>query len=148
MEDQGQGHAAAHTVEAYVLTAEELERVLRHERALSDRSGEPFALLRFELGPHPDRARVAALLAAAMQRVRATDVFGWLQGGELGVLLRYTSVEDALRVAQAIRTLAAAATGEFPCTVHGHPPFRRGESRAPASPSSLTLHVAGQPDPA
>lgn len=124
-----------------MLPAEELERVLRHERAVSDRSGEPFALLRFEVGPSPERARVAALLAAALQRVRATDVLGWLSGGEFAVLLRYTSVADALRVAQAIRTLAATVPGEFPCTVHGHPPFRRGESRAPVLPS-LTLHVA------
>jgi len=146
MDDQGQERAAAHTVEAYVLPVEELERVLRHERALSDRSGEPLALLRFELGPRPEPFRVAALTAAALQRVRATDVLGWLAGGELAVLLRYTSVEDALRVARAIRTLAAAGSGEFPCTVHGHPPFRRGESRAPVLPS-LTLHAAGQPDP-
>lgn len=147
MDDQGQGSAAAHTEGAYVLPDREFERVLRHERALSDRSGEPFALLRFELGARPERARVAALMAAAMARVRATDVLGWLAAGEFAVLLRYTSVEDALGVARAIRTRAESAPGEFPCTVHGHPPFRRGESRAPAPPA-LTLHVAGQSDPA
>lgn len=128
-----------------MLPAEDLQRILARERALSDRSGEPFALLRFELGPHPARDSGARLLAAVHQRVRATDVLGWLGEGEFVVLLRYASVEDALRVAGSIRALAAAAPGEFPCTVHGHPPFTRGESRA-SVPSSPSLHVAGQPD--
>jgi len=146
MHDQGNTGAAAQTQGVYVLTPAELERVLTHERALSDRSSEPFALLRFEFDAQPARERIDTLIAAATQRVRATDVLGWRAPNEFAVLLRYTSVEDALRVAQSIRTLAGAVPGEFRCTVHGHPPFQRGESRAPASPT-LSLHVAGQPDP-
>lgn len=145
MDDQGNGRAAAHSEAAYLLPAPAFERVLTHERALSDRSGEPFAVLRFEVAAGA-RARVETLIAAATQRVRATDVLGWLASGEFVVLLRYASVEDALRVGRSIRTLAEAAPGEFTCSVHGHPPFHRGESRTPAAPS-LTLHVAGQPEP-
>ena len=114
----------------FVLAPDELRAVLEHERALSDRSGEPFALLTFELGESSVLVLAERALAAITKRVRATDVLGWLSRNQLAVLLRYASVEDALRVGHEIRAQAAAASGELLCTVHGHPPFRRGEARS------------------
>ena len=74
------------------------------------------------------------------------DVRGWLSEHELGVLLRYARVEDALRVAHEVRARAQAAEGELSCTVHGHPPVPLRSSRAPRPAPLLNHHVASQSD--
>jgi hypothetical protein len=138
--DDGQGH-----VPEYLLGEEAFRELVAHERACSDRSGAPFAVLAFDVGP---RARQGdELVAAIVARVRVTDALGWLEDGRLGVLLRYATVEDALRVADEVRARAGAEPGIATCTVHGYPPFERGVARAPESLPPLARglpHALGQ----
>jgi GGDEF domain-containing protein len=128
----------------FLLAASEFQRALEQERALSDRSGEPFALLVFELrGLAPARAQ--ACLGVIARRVRATDILGHLGEQQVGVLLRYARVEDALRVAHEVRALARAERDELVCSVHGHPPFP-GTARATPATAVQSHHVELQPD--
>lgn len=137
------GHTNSGTssgAEEFLLTAAEFRGALARERELSDRSGEPFALLVLELRGLA-HAHVAAAIGAISRRVRATDVLGWIDEHRLGLLLRYASVEDALRVANDVRARAGAGPGELSCTVHGHPPLVRGTTRAAQPSEALSNHV-------
>jgi hypothetical protein len=133
----------------FVLRPAAFRALLERERALSDRSGEPFAVLVFA-GQGPEAGvDMRPLVAAASTRVRATDAVGWLSSSEFGVLLRDSSVADAMGVAQEIRAQAAAADGRWPCIVHGHPPFELGprRGREPEPTTRESPHALGQPDP-
>jgi len=93
--------------------------VLRRERACSDRSHLPFAVLAFRAGAVPDEE----LRDVIVTRIRETDTVGWLENDELGVLLRHASVSDAVHVAEEIRERVTGADGPPRCTVYGYPPF-------------------------
>lgn len=132
----------------YLLDEEAFRELIAHERACSERSGAPFAVLAFDLAR--ERAAESALVGAIIARVRVTDALGWLEDGRLGVLLRYASVADALRIAHQVRARAGVAEGAAPCTVHGYPPFERGAVQGAELVPPLTRgssHALGQHDP-
>jgi len=124
---EGPGRTGRDHAPEYLLEAGAFRDLLAHERACSDRSGAPFSVLAFE--SQRESSAENALVAAIVARVRATDALGWLEDGRLGVLLRYASVTDALRVAHQVRQRAGAPEGVAACTVHGYPPFERGTPR-------------------
>ncbi|HEX6882614.1 MAG TPA: hypothetical protein VF530_04480 [Planctomycetota bacterium] len=136
---EGSGAAGRDHAPEYLLEAGAFRELLAHERACSERSGAPFSVLAFEAGREPGAEN--ALVAAIVARVRATDALGWLEDGRLGVLLRYASVTDALRVAHQVRQRAGAPEGAAVCTVHGYPPFERGSLRE-SVPVSPVIHEA------
>ena len=76
-----------------------LERV-RLECARSDRSGQELSLVVLRL---PEGAALRAARVAG-ERIRETDELGWLDGGELGVLLTDTPAAGARIVAEALTT--------------------------------------------
>lgn len=122
-----------------VLTPEEFRAVLLRERALSDRSGLPFAVLAFGVGREDEAAARERLLDALAGRLRETDLLGWLEG-ELAALLRYASVAEALRVAVEVRALLAPDAP--PCRAFGHPPFEFERSvAAPPARAEPALQV-------
>lgn len=144
---EGIGAAGRDHAPDYLLEAESFRELLAHERACSDRSGAPFAVLAFEAGGEAGAEH--ALVAAIVARVRATDALGWLEDGRLGVLLRYATVADALRVAHQVRQRAGLREGAGVCTVHGYPPFERGSVRASELVPPLTRespHAFDQPE--
>jgi hypothetical protein len=94
---------------------------LEVERA--SRLGRPFAVIALGRGGHVDRSELSRLAAPLQARLRATDTLGWLGPHELGLLLRYTSSEDAVGVAEEICVLLdARGAPALHCTVFAFPP--------------------------
>jgi hypothetical protein len=102
-----------------VLASVDLRAVLQRERALADRAESGFAVLVFHSNGET-KLPASALLQELAQRVRKTDVVGWLDEN-LCVLLRFASVADAIQLANEIHARLGASAAA--CTVYGHPPF-------------------------
>jgi lipopolysaccharide/colanic/teichoic acid biosynthesis glycosyltransferase len=76
--------------------AKEFQAILRHERARADRSDGHFALIAMRLSAHPEeKHELPRLVQALSQRIRVTDVLGWLDDQTLSVLLPGTDPEGA-----------------------------------------------------
>jgi lipopolysaccharide/colanic/teichoic acid biosynthesis glycosyltransferase len=96
-----------------VWDATDFRRLLDHERARSDRSGQSFAVIAFTLRDQDgayELRRTAELLAV---RLRAIDELGWFDENRLGVLLPYSTPDSAWK-------LADDFTAEYPLS--GTPP--------------------------
>ena len=75
---------------------ERFHALVHRERARSDRSGNPFALVTFRLPRHAaSRKAVLRLARTALRRSRVTDDVGWFDKSVVGALLPETSAEGA-----------------------------------------------------
>lgn len=89
-------------------------RVLRRERARTDRNGDPFAMIAFTPREADDAQQTLVRLAKTLKRrLRFTDEIGWLESGKIGAVLPSTPAGGAWKVADDV-CLA------FP--PHCHPP--------------------------
>jgi lipopolysaccharide/colanic/teichoic acid biosynthesis glycosyltransferase len=76
--------------------AKEFQGILRRERARADRAGDHFALIAIGLSAHPEeKHELPRLVQALRQRIRVTDVLGWLDDQTLSILLPGTDLEGA-----------------------------------------------------
>lgn len=120
-----------------VLDEEAFRAILRRERALAERAALSFAVLAFPLTPERGPIERDALVDGIFRRIRSTDVVGMLSDEDLGVLLRYASVADALRLAAEL--CGSLGKDELPCTAYGFPPFEldfRSPLRAREEPAA------------
>ena len=128
-----------------VLDAEGFRSVLRRERALAERARLAFTVLVFELEPTSKAVTPGRLLEVLNARVRTTDVLGMRARGGLQVLLRYTSVADAVQVAaQVCGELGEQAVR---CTAYGYPPFDFGSRSTDAVRVPAALPSAASASP-
>jgi lipopolysaccharide/colanic/teichoic acid biosynthesis glycosyltransferase len=105
--------ASGKDVLASLLSPDQFRNLLGRERARSDRTGEPFALLTLGLAPTPDPSATACRLVKVLQkRLRVSDVAGWLDG-QVCVLLPDTGAEGAWTLADAV--CKRIANGLPPC---------------------------------
>src|SRR4051794_36898922 len=82
-------------------SAENFSRVLEIERHRADRTNLVFSLLMFATrGGRSDEATCAALAAILRQRLRLTDVVGWLDDARIGVIFPDTMPSGAWTVAE------------------------------------------------
>jgi lipopolysaccharide/colanic/teichoic acid biosynthesis glycosyltransferase len=97
-------------------------QILDHERARTDRSGQPFTVVviqgRDASNPKGALESVAEFLAT---RLRNIDEFGWMPGGRLAALLPYTSVEGAWKVADDIVSSGDPDSAPPLCEVFEYP---------------------------
>ena len=86
-----------------ICSEEHFQRILRRERARSDRYGSPFSMLVFDLcycAPiASDRARFIQKL---VERIRPTDEIGWFRPGDIGIILPNTLPSGALKLSEDI----------------------------------------------
>jgi lipopolysaccharide/colanic/teichoic acid biosynthesis glycosyltransferase len=74
--------------------------IVNRERHRSDRNRHAFSLVVFNLGPQPCRGKTADRMSAVLaQTVRCTDEVGWVDAGDIGVMLPETQPRGAWRFA-------------------------------------------------
>ena len=121
---------------------DKLRDILRREQLRSDRSGQPFSLVTFELQEEADLARKVSYSEEVFaSRLRVTDEAGMLGNRKIGLVLPYTSAPDAWRVADELRSLMSARIPRLTCEVFEYPAWpspKRGE-RVAASPLSSPM---------
>lgn len=88
--------AGIHSVEVF-------KAFLDHERAVAERQDRCMCVVAFDLGGQANRPVVAQRLGAVCaERLRTTDVTGWLDDTTVGVMMPFTRSTDAGRVADSI----------------------------------------------
>ena len=105
-----------------ILPDSEFRRILEYERALSDRHERRFSLLVFSAGANTNTAGFnRSLIGLLKDRLRMTDVVGWVEGGRIGVILPYSAQAGAQVVADDVCTDLLALGMPPRCEVHTYP---------------------------
>ena len=82
----------------------DMQHVLRRERNRADRNEHEFSMLLFTLrASSHDTPLQTRFLHFLGKRLRSIDEVGWFETDQIGVILPYTSAENALIVAEGIR---------------------------------------------
>ena len=101
-----------------LMPSEAFLRALAREAGRSERTGDPFSVIRL------DRRKATAedfeaVRAFCAQRLRITDEAGWLEEDRsIGILLPGTSLDDARTVARALHKMLGDRSDRFQCTLY------------------------------
>jgi PleD family two-component response regulator len=105
-----------------IRSAEEFRAILDRERARSNRSGQSFSLVIFDLEDvNGDSGCVRRLAYVLSHRVRATDEIGWFDERRIGVVLPYTAPDVAWKVPDDVCQMIAAGALSPSYTVYTYP---------------------------
>lgn len=106
-----------------VLESERFNRVIERERSRSDRNSHGFSMVVFSItGGDGDRVVSLELAKILQNRMRLTDVVGWIGGDRMGVLLPDTHPDGARKFSDHIRCAMVNRFGIAPeCLVYGYP---------------------------
>ncbi len=105
-----------------LLTSQQLHRILKRERARSDRTGEVFSLLVFTVGHRSEDQKTLAHLARILKRrIRLTDDAGFLDSHRFGVVLPATPVAGAWTVADDVCVCVPVGIPLPECSVYSYP---------------------------
>lgn len=97
-------------------------QALKYERALADRVGTTFSVVSVELHtPLSEERDLQDLVQALSQRVRTTDVLGFLDDRTLSILMPGTGTEGGVSFAADFRNQHYGKIGLLPFTVYCHP---------------------------
>jgi len=129
-----------------IYSQEEFRSILERERARSDRSGQRFSVVAFEVGnPETNGVCTERLAQVLSKRLRLTDAVGWFDQQHIGVFLYNTPSEGAWRFANDIRQVVADAGPPFECTVYVYPKDSPRLGRPGANPEkSWHSHFSSQ----
>ena len=101
---------------------EDFHRILKRERARTDRSNKVFTLMVFEVGNQDEDSTFADFLTNFLSsRVRFSDEVGWINEKEICVLLPDTSTEGAWKLAEEIREKFSLTNSSPSCMVYTYP---------------------------
>lgn len=106
-----------------VHSEEVFKAILAHERAVAERNGLSFSVLAFSEKDHDLATPSAKILGGVLaERLRTTDVPGWMNFRTIGVLMPHTRFRDATSVAEHIcrKTLESGAHFEFRVYLYPH----------------------------
>jgi lipopolysaccharide/colanic/teichoic acid biosynthesis glycosyltransferase len=104
-----------------VYSTKDFSLIINRERDRSDRTGQGFSLVIFEVGNGKNRSNsVRNLVPILIHRIRSTDAIGWLEDGRIGVILPHTMTESAWKFVANVRN---ACNGNVPpeCVVYAYP---------------------------
>lgn len=113
----------------YLHSAARFKVLLQKERMRSARSGLPFSLLALAIGDENSRTgngssgngHLARIEHYLERRLRLTDEAGWLDDGQIGVLLPDTPAEGARVVATDVNSRCAAEGLTVECRIYTYP---------------------------
>jgi lipopolysaccharide/colanic/teichoic acid biosynthesis glycosyltransferase len=115
-----------------IASTERFMALLERERARAERLEEEFSLLAFLPEQGPDESEAwTALLDVLRGRLRVTDDLGWLDRGQLGVLLPCTPAAGAWKVVSDVFDLYPAHLRLPSCRVYSYPSRWCAEDEAP-----------------
>ena len=119
--------------------------IIHRERDRSDRTGQGFSLVIFEVGNGKNRSdSVRNLVPILTHRIRSTDAIGWLEDGRIGVILPHTTTESAWKFVTNVRI---AFNGNTPpeCVVYAYPSsWIPGDKEFPPQDSRSRRKMPGQ----
>jgi lipopolysaccharide/colanic/teichoic acid biosynthesis glycosyltransferase len=104
-----------------VYSIRDFSSIINRERDRSDRTGQGFSLVIFEVGNGKKRSdSVRNLVPILTHRIRSTDAIGWFEDGRIGVILPHTTTESAWKFVANVRN---AFNGNVPpdCVVYAYP---------------------------
>jgi lipopolysaccharide/colanic/teichoic acid biosynthesis glycosyltransferase len=105
-----------------IYSVERFRSVIEHEKIRSDRSNHVLSLLVFDTNHLDKKLQTNKHLEYVIAgRIRSIDVAGWLDNRYVGVLLPYTSMTGARRLADDICQTIAAKACPPQCTVYTYP---------------------------
>ena len=82
---------------------EAFQRAIEKERHRADRSNHKYSLLILSLAIKSERdKRILQAIGAIRERIRAIDEIGWYEENQLGIILPFTTMEGADRLADEI----------------------------------------------
>jgi hypothetical protein len=82
---------------------EAFQRAIEKERYRSDRGNNQYSLLIMSLAIESEEdARIGQAIEAIRNRIRAIDEIGWYEENQLGIILPFTSLDGADRLADEI----------------------------------------------
>jgi lipopolysaccharide/colanic/teichoic acid biosynthesis glycosyltransferase len=111
--------------------------VLAHERAVAERNAHFFALLAFKATSKHFRSNAIRILGRVLtDRLRTTDIAGWIDNKTVGVLLPYTRFKDATTVAKHICHKMSVQGVTFEYRIYLYPSEEHGE---PTNQNELPL---------
>jgi len=103
-------------------SAEDFQTILRRERARADRGNKKFSLLVFEVEGFDENSTFTKFLVKFLSsRVRLSDVIGWFNENNIGILLPDTTSEGAYKLAEEIRQKVALTISSPACKVYMYP---------------------------
>jgi lipopolysaccharide/colanic/teichoic acid biosynthesis glycosyltransferase len=130
-----------------VHSEEVFKAILAHERAVAERNGHAFSVLAFSGKDHDVTADSARILGGVLaERLRTTDVTGWMNTSTIGVLMPHTRFRDASSVAEHIcrKALESGAQFEFRVYLYPHEEYGKGgQSELPLMSGGVHASPAG-----
>ena len=119
-------------------SVEEFCAILKRERGRSDRTGERFSLVVFDVdGTDTDLNAARRLIEVLTQRLRSTDELGWFDTRCVGAVLPNTSAESARRLASDISYESPVGKPIPAFEVYAYPSeWLPGSKENPPNPSS------------
>jgi lipopolysaccharide/colanic/teichoic acid biosynthesis glycosyltransferase len=127
-----------------VHSTRDFSSIIHRERDRSDRTGQGFSLVIFEVGNGRNRsASVRNLVPILTHRIRSTDAIGWFEDGRIGVILPHTTTESAWRFIANVRN---AFNGNVPpdCVVYAYPSsWIPGDDKFPIQDSRSRRKIPG-----
>jgi GGDEF domain-containing protein len=113
-------------------SAEEFRAILENERCRADRNHHEFSLVVFDIGnPNAGETHLRCLARVLTNRIRCTDIAGWIDDQNLAVLLPDTSSAGAWRLADNVCKLVGIKIAPPNCTVFNYPFGRFSNSDGP-----------------
>jgi hypothetical protein len=95
---------------------EAFQQAIAKERYRSDRSNQKYSLLILSLAIKSDEdERIIQAIATVRKRIRAIDEIGWYEENQLGIILPFTTMEGADRLATEINDIITAHLAPAEC---------------------------------
>ncbi len=127
-----------------VYSTRDFSSIIHRERDRSDRTGQGFSLVIFEVGNGKNRSdSVRNLVPILTHRIRSTDAIGWFEDGRIGVILPHTTTESAWKFVANVRN---AFNGNVPtdCVVYAYPSsWIPGDEKFPPQDSRSRRNIPG-----
>ena len=119
-----------------LLPANEFHALMMRERARADRSDDCFSLVVFDTeNPRSGNVPVSSLVPVLQSRLRTSDEAGWFDERRVGIVLPYTRVAGATKVAKDISAAVSQPSQRLAFKVYVYPSHVMPEGRGRAEPS-------------
>ncbi|MCG6534552.1 MAG: hypothetical protein L7F78_07640, partial [Syntrophales bacterium LBB04] len=100
----------------------EFNEIIKRECVRSDRYHTRFSLAVFKVGAQDkNSALIRCLVRTIHHRFRATDDVGWYRRGQIGVMMPFTPLESAWKLAEYVSNIISSLMPLPPFTIYAYP---------------------------
>lgn len=120
--ENGKGFLSRRNALNSIYSKDQFQLLLERERSRSDRKGHSFSLVVFSFGKHYRFSPVfSGFINKLKNRIRSSDIIGWLDARNLGILLADTDNGNAVALAQSIQTSMPATQFDYIIDIYTYP---------------------------